>query len=219
MKLTFDNVSKRYNDLIVFENLTLNFEEGKCTSLLGPSGCGKTTILRLIAGLEKPNEGTLKVDGKVGVVSQENSLFPWLTVYENIVFGLNHHKAIKESFGKLYIEKVGLKGYENYYPHQISGGMKQRTNLARTLITEPDILLLDEPLGALDYQTKLNMQKEVKEQIEGITTILITHDSREAVTLSDKVTLLTNKPISILEEINNPKSYKKIEKVYMNGIL
>lgn len=211
MRIEFDNVSKSYGDLKIFENLNLKFEKGKCTAILGPSGCGKTTILRLLSGMEKINSGNLFVEGTTGVVSQENSLFPWLTVYQNIVFGLNHHKAIKEPLGKEYIEKVGLRGYDSYYPHQISGGMKQRTNLARTLITKPDILLLDEPLGALDYQTKLKMQKEIKTQINGITTILITHDSREAVNLGDRVIVLSKKPAEIVADIYNPDSFQYIE--------
>ncbi len=192
---------------------------GEFISIIGASGCGKTTLLRLIAGLDKPQQGRILLNGqeitkpspKVGYIFQQGNLFQWLTISQNIGFGLKAqhlYKEKKDSIGE-YIDMIGLKGFENVYPHQISGGMAQRVAIARSLICEPSILLLDEPMGALDSFTRADMQDKLLElkKEKDTTMILVTHDIDEAVYLSDRIVIMTPHPgkISEIVDVNLPK--------------
>ncbi|WP_434735188.1 ABC transporter ATP-binding protein [Clostridium sp.] len=187
-------------------NINLDIRAGEFISLVGPSGCGKTTLMRLIAGLDKPQSGELFIDNdkindtsfERGYVFQQANLFPWETIENNIAAGLKARKIYKESKDKIheYIKLTGLEGFENSYPHQVSGGMAQRASLARALINDPKVLLLDEPLGALDAFTRMDLQDKLIElwQRRGTTMILVTHDVDEAIYLSDRAVIMTPRP-------------------------
>ncbi len=218
------------------ENITaldgVNFEipAGSFVSLIGPSGCGKTTLLRCIAGLENPTEGKIFLDGKIlrgpgsdrGFAFQQANLFPWLTIRENIAFGLKSKKIYKgnENLVDEYIELTGLKGFEKSYPHQVSGGMNQRASLARALVCHPKILLLDEPLGALDAFTRMTMQDEILriKKEKNMTMVMVTHDVDEAVYLSDFVVVMTPRPAKVEKiikiELGRPRARK--QDVFLN---
>jgi sulfonate transport system ATP-binding protein len=181
---------------------------GEFVSIIGSSGCGKSTLLRIIAGLETDYAGSAVFDGarisgpglERGVVFQEHRLFPWLTVQENVAFGLGGGK--EQSRGESvreHIDLVGLTGFEHAYPHQLSGGMSQRAAIARALVNRPEMLLLDEPFGALDALTRIQMQEEVLRiwKAEGATMILVTHDIDEAVFLGDRVVIMSSRPGTI----------------------
>lgn len=209
--LSIRNVSKQYavesNSIPVLDNITLTVTRGEFVSIVGPSGCGKSTLLRLIIGLEQDYRGEILLDGekitgpslKRGIVFQEPRLFPWLTVEANIGLGLEtapmsdaeKRRAIRE-----HIDLVGLQSFERVYPYQLSGGMAQRAAIARALVNRPDILLLDEPLGALDAFTRSSLQNELQRiwRQGGITMILVTHDIEEAVYLGDKVVVMHPRP-------------------------
>lgn len=197
----------------VLDQISLDVAPGEFISFIGPSGCGKSTLLRLISGFIFPDEGRILVDGEPvagpgvdrGFMFQEHVLFPWLTVYGNIAFGLRArgvYRAQKEDVRK-FVALAGLEGYENYYPHQVSGGMQQRASLARALISRPKILLLDEPLGALDAFTRMNMQEEIQSvwEKEKMTMIMVTHDIDEAVYMSDRVAVMSTHPGRIVQVI------------------
>ena len=199
--------------------IDLDIREGEFISLIGPSGCGKTTLLRLIAGLDKPQAGELTIDGSKitgvgperGYVFQQGSLFPWLDIEKNISYGLRARgvlKTKKEKVGE-YISMVGLDGFEKSYPHQSSGGMAQRVAIARALINEPKALLLDEPMGALDSFTRSDLQDKLLElwKKEGTTMILVTHDIDEAIYLSDRIVIMTPRPgkISKIIDVDLPR--------------
>lgn len=188
-------------------DINLTVEEGEFVTILGPSGCGKSTLLEIVAGLIKQTSGTISLDGKlldgpsddIGVVFQDSSLMPWRTIRKNIEFGLEIKKTPRAEIRKLvdkYINIVGLNGFENKYPHQLSGGMRQRAGLARTLINNPAVLLMDEPLGAVDHLTRLTIQDEIAAlwKKENKTVIFITHDVSEAVYLGTRVVLLSPRP-------------------------
>lgn len=187
-------------------NVDLNIEPGTFVTLIGPSGCGKSTLLRLIAGLDEPTEGELLLDGQKigapgsdrGFVFQNHTLFPWLNIYDNIAFGLRVRKVYgqKKEDVKRLIKAVGLEGFERAFPHQLSGGMCQRASLARALAGNPKLLLLDEPLGALDSFTRMNMQDELLKtwNERNMTMIMVTHDVDEAVYMSDRVIVMTPRP-------------------------
>lgn len=200
-------------------DVSLDIRPGEFISIIGPSGCGKTTLLRLIAGLDKPQSGELTIDGsritdvdpERGYVFQQGGLFPWLTVENNIAYGLKARKVYKRKkndIGK-YISMVGLEGFENSYPHQISGGMAQRVAIARALINEPKALLLDEPMGALDSFTRSDLQDKLLElwKENGTTMILVTHDIDEAIYLSDRIVIMTPRPgkISKIIDVDLPR--------------
>lgn len=207
--LSVDGVSKRYHgpagELLVLDDINLSVERGELVSVVGASGCGKTTLMRLIAGLESDYEGTISVNGRRisgpginrGVVFQEPRLLPWLTVEQNVAFGLKG-KTQKETraITREHLELVGLKGFETFHPAQLSGGMAQRAAIARALVNRPEILLLDEPLGALDALTRLRMQLELEKiwRAEKIAMILITHDVEEAIYLGDRAVIMSAKP-------------------------
>lgn len=219
----FNNVDMLFHDdkgstINVLENICFELKKGDFLSILGPSGCGKSTILRLAAGLESPTNGTVLMDGvkisgpnrKRGIVFQSYSVFPWLTVRQNIAFGLQK-QDIKEINKKvdIWLDITGLKSFANAYPKILSGGMRQRLALARTMIVEPELLLLDEPFGALDERTRANMQMLLQDiaSKSGSTVIFVTHDIQEAILMADKVILLSQRPARILNilSINNKK--------------
>lgn len=196
--------------LAVLRNLQLDVRSGESLAIVGPSGCGKTTLLRVLAGLETPDQGEVLIDGRpvlgVGteraIIFQEPRLLPWLTVLGNVAFGLEMRgksKAQSELRARHYIRLVGLTEFEVAYPKQLSGGMAQRVGIARALTVQPEILLLDEPLGALDAMTKLTMQQELSRiwREEKVTMILVTHDLEEAIYLADRVLVLTKNGASV----------------------
>lgn len=204
--LSIRHLTKAYDGNTVLRNIHLEVEKGMFLSLLGPSGCGKTTILRILAGLTEADSGTIELDGRVinglpahkrnmGIVFQSYALFPHMTVAQNVAYGLEQRKMDKKEIRRKVadaIDMVQLTGYENRKPKQLSGGQQQRVALARALVIEPDLLLLDESLSALDKQLRLNMQVELR-QIQkkvGITTIFVTHDQEEAMTMSDKIAVM-----------------------------
>lgn len=212
-KININNVTKIFGNkdeqLIALNNVDFEIPAGSFVSLIGPSGCGKTTLLRCIAGLETPTSGSISVDGTNitkpgsdrGFAFQQANLFPWLTIRENIAFGLKARKIYKQRQADVdeFIELVGLKGFENSYPHQISGGMNQRASLARALVGHPKILLLDEPLGALDAFTRMTMQDEILRlwKEHEMTMVMVTHDVDEAVYLSDYVVVMSPRPAKV----------------------
>jgi len=197
--------------VLALENISFEVGHHEFCSILGHSGCGKTTLLNMLAGFEKPTRGEMTVDGKpVGdpcwqrtVVFQDYALFPWMTVAQNIGFGLEMRKVAKDrqkAVVERNIELVGLKGFENRYPHQLSGGMKQRVSIARALAVDPDVLLMDEPFAALDAQNRTLMQQEMgrilaaSEPAHRKTMVLVTHSIEEAILLSDRIIVLTRRP-------------------------
>jgi sulfonate transport system ATP-binding protein len=195
------------NDIHALANVSFSVAPGEFVSIVGPSGCGKSTLLRLVAGLDAPDGGEVIVDGarvegpslRRGIVFQEHRLFPWLTVEANVALGLlksMESEATKRDTARRFIALVGLAGFENAYPHQLSGGMAQRASIARSLAARPRILLLDEPLGALDSLTRGRMQAELLRiwQHEGVTMLMVTHDVAEAVFLSDRIIVMDRNP-------------------------
>jgi ABC-type nitrate/sulfonate/bicarbonate transport system ATPase subunit len=188
------------------QDIHLEIKPGQFLALVGSSGCGKTTLLRILLGLERDFEGEALLDGAPitgpgldrGIVFQEHRLLPWLTLKENVAFGLRGvlDRAERELRIARVIHLVGLEGFENAYPGQLSGGMAQRTAIARALVNRPKVLLLDEPLGALDALTRLKLQRELDALLraEGVTTVLVTHDIEEAVYFSDRVAVLSARP-------------------------
>lgn len=199
------------NAIEALKGINLSVKKGEFVSIIGPSGCGKTTLLRLVAGLDTPESGTITLEGETitgpdphrGYVFQQGSLFPWLTVEKNIAAGLKArgvYKAEKAEVAK-YISLIGLEGFEKAYPHQISGGMAQRVAIARALINRPAALLLDEPMGALDSFTRADLQDKLLElwKRDRTTMILVTHDVDEAIYLSDRIVIMTPRPGQISE--------------------
>lgn len=192
-------------------DVSLDVRPGELVSIIGPSGCGKTTLLRLIAGLDKPQQGSVTFKGRPieapnperGYVFQQGSLFPWLTVRENVAFGLKAQGKYREHAGEVddYLAKVGLTGFEHAYPHQISGGMAQRVAIARALIDHPEVLLLDEPMGALDSFTRADLQDRLLDLWEQyhMTMVLVTHDVDEAIYLGNRVVIMSPRPGHIKE--------------------
>jgi sulfonate transport system ATP-binding protein len=193
--------------LQVLDGLNLTVRPGEFLSVVGASGCGKSTLLRLLTGLDTEYDGEIRVRGELvqgtsldrGIVFQEHRLFPWLTVKQNVGLGLLNSdwpESKRQTAVHEHIELVGLKGFEDSYPHQLSGGMAQRAAIARGLVNQPSILLLDEPFGALDALTRSKLQAELQRiwQAEGITMILVTHDVEEAVYLGDRVVIMQPRP-------------------------
>jgi NitT/TauT family transport system ATP-binding protein/sulfonate transport system ATP-binding protein len=217
--IVVDGVSRIYPGETVddsthaLDNVSLEVREGEFVSLIGPSGCGKTTLLRLIAGLDAPQSGSLEMAGQPitgpgadrGYIFQQGALYPWATVEANIATGLKARGVYKQQKHKIpqFIELVGLTGFEKAYPHQISGGMAQRVAIARALINEPRALLLDEPMGALDSFTRIELQDKLLSlwQDFGSTMVLVTHDVDEAIYLSDRIVIMTPRPGRISEII------------------
>ena len=217
--------------------MSLSVEDGEFVCIVGPSGCGKTTLLNIVAGLEKPTKGEVLIDGKpvTGpgpdrvVVFQEYALFPWRTVLGNVEFGLEIAGVPKKERREIalrYIRLVGLSGFENRYPHELSGGMKQRVALARALVMNPKVLLMDEPFGALDAQTRNIMQAELLRiwQATGKTILFVTHSIMEAVYFADRVVVLTARPgrVKRIFKVNLERPRKKGSPEFMevrNAIL
>lgn len=222
-ELTITDLSKTYErregwntirELCVFNGISLTVGESDFVSIIGSSGCGKSTLLNMAAGLSDVSSGEIRVDNRPvtgpgldrGVVFQEFGLFPWLTVVGNIAFGLRSKgvpKELRTQIAHRYVELVGLSGFEEYYPYRLSGGMRQRVGLARALAVEPSVLLMDEPFGALDAQTRESMQNALSDIWERTqkTILFITHDIREAIFLSNRVVVLGGRPATITNEI------------------
>lgn len=211
-RISVKNLSKVYNKgteqaITAIEDVNFSVDGGEFFTVVGPSGCGKTTLIKIIAGLVSQTEGSVEFGGKpirepqpeIGLVFQESSLYPWRTVIRNIEFGLEL-RGVEESErrarAKEMIDLVGLSGFKNAYPDELSGGMQQRVALARTLVADPDVLLMDEPFGALDEQTRFVMGEELLRiwSTTDKTVIFITHSLQEAVLLSDRVGVMTNRP-------------------------
>ena len=211
MKLVIDKICKDFTNnkgkaLSVLQDINLTVNEEEFVALVGPSGCGKSTLLNIASGLLEPTSGTVKFtqveagyEPRMSIVFQETGLFPWRNVHDNIAFGLETAgmpTEEREQRIKHYIELVGLKGFEKSFPHQLSGGMRQRVGIARALAIEPDLLLMDEPFSALDAQTRTIMQEELVTLWEKtrLTTLYVTHNIQEAVMLADRVVLLSRRP-------------------------
>lgn len=203
-RLALDRVSLSYGELSIIENLSLSVAPGEFVALVGPSGCGKTTLLKLLSGHIRPDAGTVGQTGIIRSVYQQDSLFPWLTVSENIRMGLGKAgQAEQEQQLRELLALIHLQGFENHYPHQLSGGMRQRVELARVLAGDSDILLMDEPFCSLDYQTRLRMRRELTRllAIRPRTVVFVTHDIEEAVLLADRVLVLSSRPASVTCEL------------------
>jgi len=199
--------------LPVVEDVSLTVSDGEFVAIVGPSGCGKTTLMNMIVGFLQPDSGSILIDGaprsepnaKGILISQQGSIFPWLTVQQNLMFGLNDHpQADKKGVADHYAGLVGLKGFEGNYPHELSGGMLKRAELARALAVKPEILYMDEPFSALDALTNLRMRNELLRilQEERHTVMLITHDVEEAIHLADRIMVLSPRPARIQATFN-----------------
>ena len=202
---------------VVFDGITLDVHRREFITVIGPSGCGKSTFIRIVAGLDEASGGEMLLDGKPiggpgpdrGMVFQGYTLFPWLTVKRNVMFGLEmagKPAGNSESEARQWLDMVGLAKFENAYPHELSGGMKQRVAIARALASEPPILIMDEPFGALDAQTRCRMQSHLLQiwKKVNVTILFITHDLDEAIYLSDRIMVMGANPGRILEVIENP---------------
>lgn len=204
-------------------DISLEIEEGEFVSFLGPSGCGKTTLLSIIAGLIKPTEGVARLENmpvekavnKIGYMLQQDYLFPWKTIKENILIGLKLTKTLtpgKRQNALQLLQQMGLSGFESQYPKQLSGGMRQRVALVRTLAVEPKLLMLDEPFSALDHQTKLRLEDLVQTTLKsfGKTAILVTHDIGEAIAMSDRIFLLSPRPGRLYKSFSVPEPLREL---------
>lgn len=233
--LTINNLTKKFKDkkrkknLLTLDHVNLNVEDREFICLLGPSGCGKSTLLNIIAGFETASKGELlirkmKIDGPSddrGMVFQQATLMPWLTVWENVSFYLkikNKSKNERKKAAQKYIEMVGLKGFEDHYPYELSGGMKQRVGIARVLLMNPSIILMDEPFAALDAQTRMTLQEELVKiwQINKKTIIFVTHSVDEALILGNKVVVMSARPGRIrdiidLSDLSRPRDTTSIK--------
>ena len=223
-KLSVKNLSKAFvtkkDDTLVIDDISMDVRENEFLVILGPGQCGKTVLLNMVAGLLKPTLGEIYMDGekvsgldkRVRMVFQKLALLPWLTVSKNVQIGMKYAKVPKEQRERVaqhYIDLVGLQGFERSYPHQLSGGMKQRVGIARAYASAPEVLLMDEPFGQLDAQTRYSMQDEVLRiwESEKRTFIFVTNNIEEALYLADRIVLLTNYPAQVKEiyDINLPR--------------
>ena len=217
--IQINNVSKIFGkgkeQVVALENINLSVQEGEFTVIIGPSGCGKSTLLYLLAGFDEPTSGEILLDGQViqkpgpdrGFVFQDYALFPWKTVIGNVMFGLQqngHSKKDAREIAQHYVELVELQGFENAYTHTLSGGMKQRVGIARALAYDPKVLLMDEPFGALDAQTRKNLQGALVEiwQQTKKTVLFVTHSVPEAVFLADRIAVMQPRPGKVREAID-----------------
>ncbi|MFC3060059.1 ABC transporter ATP-binding protein [Paenirhodobacter populi] len=224
-EISIEAVSHRFDlegaPLPVLDDVSFTIEPGSFVALLGPSGCGKSTLLRLIAGLDHPASGAIRVDGaQVGapdpsriLVFQDPTLFPWRTVRANVALGLEAQGTLKTEGHRIdaAINLVGLQGFDKAYPHQLSGGMAQRVALARALVNQPNVLLLDEPLGKLDSLTRLAMQTELVRlwQQSGLTAVLVTHDVEEALYLAQRVIVFGPRPAQVVADLTVDLPYPR----------
>jgi len=224
MRIEIKDLYKEFADngsgaRLILQDVNLTVRSGEFLSIVGPSGCGKTTLLEIVAGLQQFTRGEITIDGqplagsrcKRAIVFQQYGLFPWLTVQSNVEFGLKVrgvNQRARRDASRRYIQMVHLAGYEKYFPHELSGGMQQRVALARSLATEPDVLLLDEPFAALDALTKERCAEELLAiwQQTGLTIIYVTHDVTEAVLLSDRIVVMGRAPESIRTMLQVPIS-------------
>ena len=235
--INMQDISLRYHSIngetIAVSHLNLSVENGEFISIVGPSGCGKSTILSLLAGLLQPSDGNLAINGTIGYMLQKDHLLHWRSIRQNVLLGLEiQNKLTSENikFTEYLLEQYGLGEFKDHYPWQLSGGMRQRAALIRTLAVKPDILLLDEPFSALDYQTRLSVSDEIGSIIRntGKTAILVTHDISEAISLADKVIVLSKRPASVKKvfpirlSLENPSPLQAREapefKDYFNAI-
>ncbi len=210
-KLEMKNVSKTFyteiGALDVLENITFNLNEGEIIAIVGPSGSGKSSLLNIISKLIEPTEGEIYVDGEIGYMFQRDHLFNWRTVWKNIMLGLEIKKEKnQENIDKTkeLLTKYGLIDFINSYPQELSGGMRQRIALIRTLATNPQVLLLDEPFSALDYQTRINVSEDIFKMIKdsNVSAILVTHDISEAIAMADRVIVLSHRPAKLKKIID-----------------
>ena len=231
MKLHIDGLSASFDGQPILSNVSFGVEEGEFVSILGPSGCGKSTILNILAGVVTPQSGTITVDGQplrqpgehFAYMPQEDLLLPWKTIMDNVgLYGTIHkQKAQAREKAQALFPVFGLQGYEQAYPDELSGGMRQRAAFLRTALCHADILLLDEPFGALDVITRSDMQDclaTMRSQL-GKTTLLVTHDIDEAIYLSDKILILNGRPASIKKEIVLTEQPRSREWLYAQGAL
>jgi NitT/TauT family transport system ATP-binding protein len=201
-------------------DVSLNVRRGEFLTFIGPSGCGKSTVLNMLAGLLRPTSGSVryhgdevrKINTSVGYITQDDNLLPWRTLIDNVAFVLELRgmgKRQRYEVAERYIEQVGLKGFEQYYPHELSGGMRKRGSIIRTLVDDPDTILMDEPFGPLDAQTRVILQDELLRiwQGSGKTVVFVTHDLVEAIALSDRIAIFTSSPgeIKAIHEVNIPR--------------
>jgi NitT/TauT family transport system ATP-binding protein len=202
--LVVDDVSVSFGSVVVFQHLSLAIERGEFVAVVGPSGCGKTTLLNLFSQFLKPNGGRVVCSERPRMVYQTDSLFPWQTVSENISLGLRSLKPEVERDRQLsqMLRLISLESFADHYPHQLSGGMRQRVELARALIGNSDILLLDEPFSSLDYLTRIRMRNELARMLMQLprTVVLVTHDIEEAAQLADRIIVLSDRPAKICAE-------------------
>jgi len=216
--------------MVVLDEVSLGVDEGEFCCFIGPSGCGKSTLLRIIDGLIKPTSGRVLIDGEpvkgprrdLGLVFQGFNLFPWRTVEANVMLGLENRpvsRAKRREIARRWLELVGLTGFEGFYPAQLSGGMQQRVGLARALAIEPRILLMDEPFGSVDAQTRLLMQSELMRIWAGDrkTVIFVTHDVEEALFLGDRVVVFSHRPGRVVETINVPFDRPRLDALRGNA--
>ena len=219
--VTVRNVYKNYGDVEALRDLSLDFPRGQLTSLLGPSGCGKTTLLKIIAGLIPATSGEVLVNGEAvkapgpdrAFVFQDFALMPWASVIRNVAFGLELRgvaKSEREAIAEKYIAEVGLTGFEHSFPHELSGGMRQRVGLARALSVDAKVLLMDEPFSAVDEQTRRKFQEDLLGlvQNETKTFIFVTHSIEEAVYVSDQIAILLPRPSRVMEIIR-PQGFRE----------
>ena len=204
--LKLKKVSKRYQakngEVEALSNINFSVKEGEFVSIIGPSGCGKSTLLSIIAGLEPKTEGDIQIDVNTGYMLQKDSLLEWRSIYDNVLFGLEiGHKKTKENEAYVLdlLKKYGLYEFKDKYPTQLSGGMRQRAALIRTLAIKPNILLLDEAFSALDYQTRIMVTNDIFQILknENITAVIVTHDISEAISMSDRVIVLSKRPATV----------------------
>ncbi|MFS2003496.1 ABC transporter ATP-binding protein [Duganella sp. CT11-25] len=219
-KIVVNNIKKNFKDLQVVGGVSLSVKDGEFVAIVGPSGCGKSTLMKIIAGFDEPSEGDVRIDGVVRhgpspkgiVISQHGSVFPWLTVQQNLMFGLTGDgHGDKFALADHYAEMVGLKGFENSYPHELSGGMLKRAELARAFVVKPEILYMDEPFSALDALMNLKMRTELLRILseERHTVLLITHDVEEALFMADRVLVLSPRPTRIQASFDVPHPHPR----------
>lgn len=221
-----DDPELRFGDhILVLDHIDLEFQDGEMVCILGPSGCGKSTLLKIVAGFDPPSEGRVLIDGRTVTrpgsdhifVFQHNGLLPWMTVRQNVGLGLRHmtDRKIKAERIMEFIEMVELEGFEHHYPHQLSGGMQRRAELARALAVNPDILIMDEPFSGLDFLTHMKMREEVVNMHEfiGKTTIVVTHDIDDALIMGDRIIVMSGQPsgIKLNRELDfeRPRDFQK----------
>lgn len=204
-RISLQQVSRSFGPIEAIFSISLDVHQGEFVAIVGPSGCGKTTLLNLLSGFDKPTSGHVTRSGKTRTVYQQGGLFPWLTAAQNISLGLRHinSKMEREQQLKELLNLIGLNNFHNHYPHQLSGGMRQRVEIARALAADADILLMDEPFSSLDYITRLRMRQELVRLLEQRprTVIFVTHDIEEAAQLADRVVVLSERPAHVRCEL------------------